>query len=103
MVWSGRVARVAVTLCGLLLAACNAVEDVRQQSTVPVPGATGVLRGTIIGLGARRPVVLQNNNDSAGARSFLNTFGQTSSVFSFDSLPIGTPYRITVKKQPFAK
>lgn len=104
MVWlEGRVTRVAAICCGLLLAACNAVEDVRQQGTVPAPTATDVLRGTIVGLGARRPVVLQNNDDSAGARSFLNTFGQSTSVFSFDPLPIGTPYRITVKTQPFAK
>ncbi len=100
---AGRAGLLAAVACGIALAGCNAVEDVRQGASIPAPAATGVLQGTIVGLGARRPVVLQNNNDSAGARSFLNTFGQTSSVFSFDSLPLGTPYRISVKTQPFAK
>jgi hypothetical protein len=100
---SVRAARAALMLCGLLLAACDAVEDVAQRATVPEPPPTDVIRGTIVGLGARRPLVLQNNDDVAGARSFLNTFGQQTSVFSFDPLPTGTPYHIKVKSQPFAK
>lgn len=100
---SGRVVHAALVLCALLLAACNAIEDMPQDATVPAPPPTDVIRGTIVGLGARRPVVLQNGDDSAGARSFLNTFGQDTSVFSFDPLPTGTPYDIKVKTQPFAK
>ena len=100
---AGRRWGVAGVLSGLLLAGCSAVEDVVTAPTLPAPTPTAVLQGTVTGLGTRRPVVLQNNGDEQGARSFLGTQGQPNVAFSFGSLPTGTPFDIRVQTQPFGK
>ncbi len=104
----------SATLCGFVLAGCNAVEDVREAPFTDIPTPSVVLQGTIEGLGSRRPLVLMNNGESqctnptspGGAKivcSFLGTFGATTSPFTFGALPQGTPYNITVGTQPFGK
>jgi hypothetical protein len=90
----------AAALCGLLLGGCGAGEE---EPMYPAPAATAVLQGTVTGLGTRRPVVLQNNGDADGARSFFGTQGQETVAFSFGSLPAGVPYDIKVTTQPFGK
>jgi hypothetical protein len=92
----------AALLCGLALAACNAVEDVRQQPSTPPPQQTAVLQGRITGLGARRPVVLRFSATS-GDYSFFGVLNQDSTAFTFGSLPLGSAYSITVVRQPFAR
>jgi hypothetical protein len=92
----------AAALCVLALAACNAVEDVRQQPTTPAPNQTAVLQGKITGLGARRPVVLRFKTGSSDY-SFFGVLNQDVSAFSFGSLPVGTAYDIQVVRQPFAR
>jgi hypothetical protein len=102
----------AAGLTAALLAGCGAAggEDV----AVAPPSQTAVLQGTVTGLGTRRPVVLQYNGadvciDPAaptGARTECRFFGvldQPTSAFSFGALPVGTPYNIAVKSQPFGK
>jgi hypothetical protein len=96
-----RITSVAATLCALGLVACNAVEDVRQQPTLPPPTQTAVLQGKVVGLGTRRPIVLQYNG--TGSYNFFGVLDQPVSAFSFGSLPVGTSYDITVLRQPFGK
>jgi hypothetical protein len=109
----------AVALGVAILAGCNAVEDVPDEPTGALPGETAVLGGTIDDLGTRRPLVLQYNGtdtclvpvntaDPTGRKiiSECQYFGiadQKASVFSFGALPVGTPYNITVKRQPFGR
>src|SRR5262245_49788318 len=93
---------VAAALCGAVLAGCNAVEDVQEPAFLPPPAQTAVLEGTISGLGNRRPVVLRYSTTSAD-RNFFEVLNQATSAFSFGSLPVGTPYNITVQRQPFGK
>jgi hypothetical protein len=109
----------AVLLGAAILASCNAVEDVPDEPTGVLPGETAVLGGTINDLGTRRPLVLQYNGtdtclvpvntaDPTGRKiiSECQYFGiadQKASVFSFGALPVGTPYNITVKRQPFGR
>jgi hypothetical protein len=90
----------ATALCGMLLASCNAVEDVREEPFTPVPTASVVLSGAITGLSTRRAVELQNNG--ANPKKFYATRGSTSTPLDF-AVPVGSAYNITVKKQPFSK
>jgi hypothetical protein len=98
----GRSRLVAAALCGVFLAGCNSIEDVQQPSYTPPPTLTAVLEGKITGLGTRRPLVLRYNS-SASERSFFGVMDQSTSAFSFGSLPVGTSYNITVLRQPFGK
>lgn len=107
----------AASACAALLAACDSVKDVIEQPTIDAPVLTGVLQGTVSGLGTRRPVVLQNNgvseclnrDDPSVAEGtlvecrYLGTLGQETVAFSMGARPIGTPYNVTVKTQPFGK
>lgn len=109
----------AAALCATVLAGCNAVEDVADEPSADLPKQTVVLGGHIKDLGSRRPLVLQyngtdtclvpaNSNDPTGKRvisecRFLGIADQELSSFSFGALPVGTPYNITVKRQPFGK
>jgi len=106
-------AMVAVAACAVL-AGCNAVEDVQPEPPGLAPVQTAVLQGKISGLGSRRPVVLQYNGEDVCvdpaapsgppvACRFFGVLGQQISTFSFGSLPVGTPYNVTVKTQPFAE
>jgi hypothetical protein len=103
---------VASALCLAALAGCDARDPHSGPGPVPVEGV--VLQGTITGLGSRRPVVLQYNGRDVCADTqapapqeapcrFYGTVGQTVSTFSFGALPVGTPYHVTVKTQPFGK
>jgi hypothetical protein len=105
---------VSVAVYAVLLPGCNAVEDVQPGPGPLKPAQTAVLQGKITGLGSRRPVVLQYNGQDtcvdpaapAGPKiacRFFGVLGQDSASFSFGSLPVGTPYHITVRTQPFAK
>lgn len=109
-------------LCAVLLAGCDAVKDVREEPFTEVPPKTQVIAGTVQGLGTVRPVVLSYNGqqnckapDVTGTLvpsdcKFYGSKGQNESTFSFgsadvDGVPfvLGTPYTITVVKQPFGK
>lgn len=109
----GHSRNVAAPLGALLLAACGAGGDQDPPAT-PLPAQTAVLQGTVTGLGTRRPVVLQYDGtdtciDSAAPTGprvecrFYGVLNQSTSAFSFGSLPVGTPYNVTVKTQPFGK
>ncbi len=101
----------AALVYGVLLAGCNAASD---DPLTAAPAQTVVLQGTVTGLGTRRPLVLQYNGSDmcinpaapAGPRvecRFFGVLNQQTSAFSFGALPVGTPYNITVKTQPFGK
>jgi hypothetical protein len=110
---------VAATLCAAILSGCNAVEDVSEEPSAALPAQTVLLGGHIKDLGTRRPLVLQHNGtdtclvavnpaEPAGRKvvaecRFLGALDQEYSVFNFGALQVGTPYNITVKKQPFGK
>lgn len=97
------------------LGGCDSVRDVIEDPAIGSPPRNIVLQGSITGLGTRRPVILQyNGQDTCVDTSampaatgvpcrFFGIPGQTSSTFSFGSLPEGTSYRITVKANPFGK
>ncbi|HEX2616241.1 MAG TPA: hypothetical protein VHL57_01800, partial [Flavobacteriales bacterium] len=103
----------------MLLAGCDSIKDVRDEPYTALPVQNVVLAGTITNLGTRRPLILQNNgqdtciqpadpNNPSGTQvvgecRFFGVLNEPSSTFSFGALPVGTPYNITVKKQPFAK
>jgi hypothetical protein len=109
----------AATLCAAILSGCNAVEDVSEVPSAALPAQTVLLGGHIKDLGTRRPLVLQHNGtdtclvpvnpaEPAGRKvvaecRFLGAPDQEYSVFNFGALQVGTPYNITVKKQPFGK
>lgn len=109
----------AAALCTAVLAGCNAVEDVAEEPAANLPVQTALLGGRIKDLGSRRPLVLQyNGTDSclvpvnpalpAGIKvlaecRFVGVADQEFSVFNFGALPVGTPYNITVKRQPFGR
>lgn len=100
-----------------VLAACSSIEDVVEPPTIPAPPQTAVLQGTVTGLSTRRPVVLQNNGVSECLSRddpsvpegtlvdcrYFGTQGQSTVAFSMGSIPVGTPYNITVKSHPFGK
>jgi hypothetical protein len=86
------------------LVGCNAVEDVREEPFTPVPAATVVLQGKVTGpLGNLRAVTLLNNGDDARAIGVTASLGTDYTVFTFGSVPVGSPYNITVKNNPFGK
>jgi hypothetical protein len=95
----------AACVCAALLTGCDSIKDVRDEPFTALPVQTTVLQGTITGLGARRPVELQNRdgNGVVSARKFYGTFGSTTSPFSFDAMPAGASYEVTVKTQPYGK
>jgi hypothetical protein len=113
------VALLAATAGAMALAGCDSVKDVREQSYTALPAQTAVLSGTVTNLGTRRPLILQNNgldscvqpvdpNNPSGVQTvgecrFYGVLNEEQSLFSFGALPVGTPYSITIKKQPFAK
>jgi hypothetical protein len=104
----------------MALAACDSIKDVRDdESYAALPPQTAVLGGKIRNLGTRRPLILQYNgqdtcispldpNNPSGTQvvgecRFFGVLNEEFSNFSFGALVVGTPYNITVKKQPFAK
>lgn len=112
--------RVLSAVAGVLvLAGCDSIKDVREAPHADLPDQRATLGGTITGLGTRRPLVLQYNgsdtclepiapNDPTGPKAvsecrFYGVLDQQTSVFNFGALPVGTPYNITIKRQPFGK
>ncbi len=95
---------IAAVVCGLVLAGCNAAEDVRSEPFTPVPVPSGVLEGTLTGLGRLRPVFLDDGIALTGhvrEKSFAGTVGVPTVPFSFGAVPQGTPYHITVTNNPY--
>lgn len=96
-------------LCVAGLAGCDSVKDVRGQPYTELPPATVVLKGEIANLGSRRSIVLMNNGDTVGSRSFLAAVptepvtGETLTPFSFGTLPTGTSYDVQIRQQPTGK
>ncbi len=104
----------AAGLCGVVLAGCNAVENVQEAPSTTLPTTTVLLAGTINGLGATRSIVIVNNGDNdtgIGAVAadpvtpIPTTVGSNSSStpFSFGALPEGSPYNVTVRTNPYGK
>lgn len=109
----------AATLCGVVLVGCDSIRNVQEEPSAVLPDQTAVLGGRIKDIGSRRPLVLQYNgtdtclesevpNDPTGKQvvsecRFFGVPDQEESAFSFGALSIGTPYNITVKRQPFGK
>jgi hypothetical protein len=109
----------AAALCGVVLVGCDSIKDVENEPFTALPDQTVVLGGRIKDLGSRRPLVLQYNgtdtclesetpNNPTGNKvisecRFLGVPDQEFSNFSFGAVPVGTPYNITVKRQPFGK
>ncbi|HTQ36138.1 MAG TPA: hypothetical protein VMH77_03800 [Steroidobacteraceae bacterium] len=101
----------AAALCTVLLAGCDSIKDVKNQNFTANPQTTGVLAGTIIGLGSARPITItyDGNPDCVGRDSHLHTVsvyctfygaqGQTTSSFSFGSGP-PIPGRYLVNTDP---
>jgi hypothetical protein len=114
----GRFRLLAAAMCGtaLLLSACNAVEDVREEPSTPVPASKEVIQGTITGLGYRRPLVLEDIgakrctdlSNTTGPKiycrlNFFGNFNEPVSHFTFGSVDLGTPYNLTIRTQPYGK
>ncbi len=94
----------AAALCGVVLAGCNAVEDVREAPFTPVPTQGVVLQGKVQGtLGKQRSLTLMNNGNSNGAISVSATIGTVFTPFTFGIVPAGSAYNITVKANPYGK
>jgi len=109
----------AAALCGVVLAGCDSIKSVEEEPFTALPDQTVVLGGQIKDLGSRRPLVLQYNgtdtclesaspNNPTGPKviaecKFLGVPDQEFSAFSFGALKVGTPYSITVKRQPYGK
>lgn len=109
----------AAALGALALAGCDSIKNVQEEPLTALPDETVVLGGQIKDLGSRRALVLQYNgtdtclvpetpNDPSGKKiisecRFFGVPDQEFSNFSFGALPVGTPYNITVKRQPFGR
>lgn len=109
----------ATALCGVVLFGCDSIKSVKEEPYTALPDETVVLGGRIKDLGSRRPLVLQYNgtdsclvpetpNNPSGPKvvaecRFLGVPDQEFSNFSFGAVPVGTPYNVTVKRQPFGK
>jgi hypothetical protein len=99
----------AIGLCALVLAGCNAAEDVRTEPYIPLPKDKEVLKGVINGLGGGRAITLgyngidANNISLVGADPSAPTATLASVPFSFGSLDEGTAYNVVVTQQPFGK
>ena len=107
----------AIALGAGLLQACDSIKDVRDSSYVAIPATKGVIGGTIVGLGSARSVALQYDGapdcfaPDASDSSIINPvdcqfFGnqdQPQSEFLFGAKDSGTPFFVTVVKQPFSK
>jgi len=106
-------------MCGAVLAGCDSIQTVKEETFTELPDQTAVLGGQIKDLGTRRPLVLQYNgtdtcltsenpNDPSGKKvisecRFLGVPNQEFTNYSFGSLAVGTPYNITIKRQPYGK
>jgi hypothetical protein len=99
----------AMGLCAVVLAGCNAAEDVRTEPFIPLPLDKVVLKGVINGLGGGRAITLgydatdANNISLVGADPAAPSATLSSVPFSFGSLNEGTAYNVVVKQQPFGK
>jgi hypothetical protein len=99
----------AMALCGAMLVACDSIKDVRTDPSTPLPPAGVVVKGSITGLGSLRSIVLINNGDNTAPQSFAAPppavpNGPAPVVpFSFGSQPVGNPYNITIRQQPYGK
>lgn len=98
-------------LCAVAIAGCDSIRDVRSEPSTSAPGPVGVLQGTIIGLSPQREIVLHAGFENVGnlqqSRAIFGAlgFGQVliDVPFSYPTVPVGTPYNLTVEKQPFGK
>jgi hypothetical protein len=93
----------AAAVCGVVLAGCNAVEDVRSNPSTPLPTQLVVLEGTVYGLGIRRSIVVRNGTGANAAQRLVQGFpGEPvgsrgrESQFSFGALVDGTAYNLVV-------
>ncbi len=106
----------AAALCGVLLVACNAVQDVTSKPTYPLPTQGVVVTGTVTGvpLSTTRPVVLEDDGqqrcpppgsatDYTGPLVYCTYTVAGTSVLRFGSLPVGAPYNIVVKSNPLGR
>lgn len=104
----------AAAIGAALLAGCNAVEDVQEAPSTTLPAQTVVLAGTINGLGSTRSIVIVNNGDNNTAIGAVapvpvtpvNTLTapvNVSTPFSFGARPVGSPYNVTIRTQPYGK
>jgi hypothetical protein len=103
---------VAALLCGVSLAGCNAVEDVRSDPATQLPPERVVLEGTVYGLGIRRSIVVQNGTAAdAPSRLIQGVVGEAigprgrETRFSFGALVDGSSYNVNIKPgfAPFGK
>lgn len=98
----------AAALCGVVLAGCNAVEDVRDEPSTQLPTQLVVLEGKVYGLGIRRSIVVRNGTASLNVQGFpgeaIGSRGRESR-FAFGALRDGTSYSITVPAEliPYGK
>jgi hypothetical protein len=98
----------AIAICTLVLAGCNAAEDVRTEPFIPLPSERVTLKGVINGLGGGRGITLRYN-DAAAATSFIGADPSVPTTtldpvpFTFGSLNVGTAYNVVVLDQPYGK
>src|SRR5690606_41060092 len=109
----------AAAICGGVLVGCDSIRSVQEEPSAALPDQTAVLGGHIRDIGSRRPLVLQYNgtdtcleseepNNPTGNKvlsqcRFFGVADQEYSAFSLGAVSVGTPYNITVKRQPFGK
>jgi len=109
---------IALAVLGLAgLAACNAVEDVREEPSIPLPVPTVALQGIVTGLGSERSLGLKNNGSLSDAVSVqaptpleVSTTGGIAPVaFSFGARAVRdangnpVPYNIEFNGVPYGK
>ncbi|HWL63859.1 MAG TPA: hypothetical protein VNQ32_13770 [Steroidobacteraceae bacterium] len=102
---------VTAVLCAVAIAGCDSIRDVRSEPSTAAPGATGVLEGTVIGLSPQREVVVHagftNVGNIALSKAVFGALGFGDHLidvtFAYPTVPVGTPYNLTIEKQPFGK
>jgi hypothetical protein len=106
----------AAALCGIALAGCDSVKDVRSEPSTALPKQNVVLEGKVYGLGIRRTITVQaavQSSNNAGTLTQVvqgfpgeetGTRGRESR-FAFGALEEGTTYSLSVPQNlwPYGK
>lgn len=94
----------AATLTALGLTGCDSITTVGEEPTFDVPAQKVVLGGTVTGLSATRPLVLNvaltNNGPSTGTTT-TNVVG--TNVLRLGAIDIGGGYNVTVNQNPYGR
>lgn len=113
----------ALALCGVAVAACDSIKDVRESPTYAIPKTKASLSGQItgVGVGTTRPMEVKivvtgdqpyenDEDDESDDGTVIDGNSRTTyyslrgvNALNFGSVDVGASYTITVTRQPFGR